>query len=454
MKKILALLLVTCMILCLVACGEESSESSAASAESKQESTEASSKSEEPAASSEEEPAASSEEEPAASSEEEPGESSDEEPVSDPSETSEEPGLTVADFITQYIHWGTTVEQGIVSVRNTDATAVRLTALNTGAVDDVAGVLAFNGDYGKNIKSSDGSYDDYAVYVFEYDPETFHYLKTKSYKVGDKDKDSVKIPVDGFVLAIHSYFDKYITAVNGAADDAAFYPHGFRGTNDVDATIKNKTATVDGKVTEKEYGTLVWDIEPDSGICSYGQFEKDNYYSTAKVYLSYDKDNLYLGVVVTSPYHSCAVTQANASSMYNYECIQVNVTKTSPMSDYIFENWDNVVNGKAVTEGYVRQYGFAVNDNDDTIYCVWMPGGGVFTGSTVCIRDDQEQTTTYEVSIPWSEIGDVEVKKGTEIGVSVSINSGDGTFKNIMLRDGGGIIGLNDWSKVPTITLS
>ena len=436
MKKFFTLLLAICMILCLVACGEEPTESSVSPAESKQEST-----------------AASSEEEPAASSEEEPAASSEEEPVSEPSETSEEPGLDVADFITQYIHWGTTVEQGIVSIRNTDGTSVRLTGLNTGAVDGLAGVLAFNSEYGKNIKSSDGSYDDYAIYVFEYDAESFHYLMTKSYDLNAKDKDSVKIPADGFVLAIHSYFDKYITAVNTAAEGAAFYPHGFRGTNDVDASIKNKTATVDGVVTEKEYGTLVWDIEPDSGICSYGQFEKDNYYSTAKVYLSYDKDNLYLGVVVTSPYHSCAVTQSNASSMYNYECIQVNVTKTSPMGDYIFENWDNVVNGKAVSEGYVRQYGFAVNDNGDTIYCVWMPGGGVFTGNTVCVRDDDKQTTTYEVSIPWSEIGDIDVKKGTDLGVSVSINSGDGTFKNIMLRDGGGIIGLNDWTKVPTITL-
>ncbi len=450
MKKFLTLLLVICMVVCLVACGEETNESSETPATSAQTSGEASSKEEETSKASSEEPAASSEE-PAASSEE-PAESS-EEPVSEPEESSEDGGLTVADYITQYIHWGTTVEQGIVSIRNTDPTSIRLTAVNTGAVDNVAGVLAFNADYGKTIKSDDGKYDDYAVYVFEYDPDTFHYLMTKSYKLDDKDKDSVKIPVDGFVLAIHSHFDKYITAINGANKEAAFYPHGFRGTNDVDGDIKNKTVTVDGNVTEKEYGTLVWDIEPDSGICSYGQFEKDNYYSTAKAYLAYDKDNLYLGVVVTSPYHNCAVTQANASSMYNYECIQVNVTNTSPLSDYIFENWDNVVNNKAVADGVVRQYGFAVNDNDETIYCVWMPGGGVFTGNTVCVRDDEKQTTTYEVSIPWSEIGDIDVKKGTEIGVSVSINSGNNTFKNIMLRDGGGIIGLNDWSKVPTITL-
>ena len=48
----------------------------------------------------------------------------------------------------------------------------------------------------------------------------------------------------------------------------------------------------------------------------------------------------------------------------------------------------------------------------------------------------------------------IVAEKGTVIGVSVSINSGDGSkFKNIYLRDGGGIIGLNDWTKMPSITL-
>lgn len=448
MKKVLILLLAISVILCLAACGdkEESSEAtSSATSEASKETSKEESKAESKEASSEE-PQASSEEEPSEESSEESGEESG------------EPGIEVADFITQYVSFGNTIEQGLTGARNTDATSVRVTGVNEGAVDGVASVLVFNSNYGKTIDSADGSYDDYAVYVLEYNEDTYHYEMTESYKVEDTDKDSVKIPADGFVLAIHSHFEKYIKAVNGVEKGHAFYPHGFRGTDDVDALIKKQTAKVDGSVTEKEYGTLVWDINPDETIIGYGQFEDNNYYSTAKAYLCYDDEFLYLGVVVSSPYHNNSLTQESASGMWQYECIQVNVTSVSPSGDYIFENWDNIVNAKAVNDGVVRQYGFAANDNGDTIYCVWMPGGGIFSGETVCVRDDDAQTTTYEAKIPWSEIGGegnkVDVKKGTEIGVSVSINSGNNTFKNIILRDGGGIIGLNDWSKVPTITLN
>ena len=71
----------------------------------------------------------------------------------------------------------------------------------------------------------------------------------------------------------------------------------------------------------------------------------------------------------------------------------------------------------------------------------------------------EAQTTTYEVSIPWAGIGIENVDAGTEFGFSVSINSTNeeddaaGTWKNITLRDGGGIIGRNDLSKVPVATI-
>ena len=70
-----------------------------------------------------------------------------------------------------------------------------------------------------------------------------------------------------------------------------------------------------------------------------------------------------------------------------------------------------------------------------------------------------EQLTTYEVAIPWAEIGAKDdpftPEEGLDIGVSLSINSGRkaGDFMNYYLRDGGGVIGRNDWTKIPTITL-
>ena len=468
MKKYLILFLILSVVLCFVSCGGSEDTPSASSEEPGTVSEVPSSA--ESAAASSEEPAPASSEEITASSEEE----SKEESV----EVSEEPGIDVADFITQYVSFGATIDdvgEALIKARCTDATSVRVTGVNEGAVDDIASVLVFNFDYnGFTIASEKGSYDDYAVYVLEYNPKTFHYEKTQSYKVEDEGKDSVKIPDDGFVLAIHSYFDDYIKAVDATAEGQAFFPHGFRATNIADARIPKKTVTVDGnvgdldhveggrvrrlavdgEVTEEEYGGLTWDIVPDSGLANFAQFEVENYYASGKVHFCYDDDYLYVGVIVSSPYHNNPLTQDNASGMWKYECIQINTTSVSPAGEYFFENWDNAVNSKAVNDGMVRQYGFAVNDEGESISCVWIPSGATFGGETVCVRDDGNQTTVYEAKIPWNEvIGDIEPKEGTVLGVSISLNAGNDTFKNILLRDGGGIIGLNDWTNVPVITL-
>ena len=448
MKKYLILFLIISVVLCFVSCGGSEDTPSASSEDSGTVSESTSSA----------ESAAAPSEEPAPVSSEEIIESSEEESKEESVEVSEEPGIEVADFITQYVSFSATIDdvgEALIKARCTDATSVRVTGVNEGAVDNIASVLVFNFDYsGFTIASENGSYDDYAVYVLEYNPQTFHYEKTQSYKVEDEGKNSVQIPSDGFVLAIHSYFDDYIKAVDAAAEGQAFFPHGFRATNIVDAEISRMSPMVDGEVTEEEYGGLTWDIYPESGLANFGQFEVENYYASGKVHFCYDEDYLYVGVIVSSPYHNNPLTQDNASGMWKYECIQINTTSVSPAGEYFFENWDNAVNSKAVNDGMVRQYGFAVNDEGESISCVWIPSGATFGGETVCVRDDGEQTTVYEAKIPWGEIlGDIEPKEGTVLGVSISLNAGNDTFKNILLRDGGGIIGLNDWTKVPVITL-
>ncbi len=448
MKRLLLLLLAMTLVLVCAACNSESSETSSTTTSSKSSTSSTSSVSSTSSGSVTSDVSSNGG-----------GDSSSDSSETETSDTSTPNGdVEVESFITQYISWKDTIGKGIVSLSATDATSARLTAINKGAVDGTASVIAFNSDYeDSTIASADGTYDDYEIFVFEYDHSLFNYPLTASYGLDAEDKDDIEIPDDGFVVAVHKYFAEIISAIKSAPEDALFYPHGFRGTNDVDAEIKTGTAKIDGSVSKSEYGSPIWEINPDSTYCSYEQFEVNNYYSTAQVYMMYDEDYLYLGVVVDSPYHVNTVTASTAGSMYSYECIQVNVTSVSPASDYIFENWDDDKNKAAVNANIVRQYGFCVNDNDETLSCVWMGTPATFGGEVKCVRDDENQQTIYEVAIPWSECGaadeGISVEKGTEIGVSVSINSGDGTFKNIFLRDGGGIIGLNDWTKVPTITL-
>ena len=448
MKRLMTLLLAVVMVFCLAACAEDPApaESSAPATSSQAGTSEDATSSEAPESSATEE-------------------SSEAEPSTEPSEdtSSEEEPLPweVAEFITQYISWkGSIGNGGLVGLRGTDATSIRLTAVNTGVVDGVASIVAFNSNYeDSTIASADGSYDDYEVFVFEYDHEVYSYKVTASYDLEAADKDAVEIPVDGYVVAIHKHFEKELTAIKGTDfSKDIFYPHGFRATSDLDIEIYEAEITVDGNVSADEYGEAVWVIEQSNELVSYEQFDVDNYYSTAEVYLAYDAEYLYLGVVVNSPYHINKITSANASSMYNSECIQVNVTSVNPTGEYIFDNWDNVVNGAAANSNIVRQYGFCVNESGETIKCLWMGNSAVETSTAKCVRDGENQLTIYEVAIPLAECGATDATltgtAGTEFGFSVSINSGDGSkFKNIYLRDGGGIIGLNDWSKIPTITL-
>ena len=188
-----------------------------------------------------------------------------------------------------------------------------------------------------------------------------------------------------------------------------------------------------------------------------------SYYATAVIYAAYDNNNLYVAVIVDSPYHYCPLDQAGASGMWKYECIQVNVSSKDPKGDYISENFDYVINPKAVNEGIVRQYGFAANDAGESIHVVWIGVEKEFTGTSVSIRDSVNQKTYYEVAIPWTELGSeeypFELKTGEKIGLSISINStskddeDNEIWKNIKMRDGGGIILRNDWSKIASATL-
>lgn len=447
MKRLMTLLLAVVMVFCLAACAEDPAPAeSSAPATSSQAGTSEDASSEAPESSATEE-------------------SSEAEPSTEPSEdeSSEEPVLDyeVAEYITQYVSWKDSIGKGIVGLRGTDPTSIRLTALNTGVVDGVASIVAFNSDYAEStIESAEGTYEDYEVFVMEYDHATYSYKVTASYDLEAADKDAVEIPVDGYVLAIHKHFEKELNAIK-ATDFSKdiFYPHGFRATNDINAEIYEGTITVDGNVSADEYGDAIWVIEQSNELVSYEQFTDGNYYSTAEVYLAYDEEYLYVGVVVNSPYHINKITSANASSMYNSECIQVNVTSVDPTGEYIYANWDNVVNGVAAQSNVVRQYGFCVNESGDTIKCLWMGNAAQENSETKCVRDADNQLTIYEAKIPFADCGaegeTISGTAGTVFGFSVSINSGDGsTFKNIYFRDGGGIIGLNDWTKIPTITLA
>ena len=376
---------------------------------------------------------------------------SSEEP-SEPAETSDQPEdpQKIPEFISNFVSFGAANTKS----RATDPTSVRLTGVNTDPV--YGGVILYTYAYGDKLITS--KYPDYVFYSYKYAPDTFVYELDS---VLDQTlPQSIDIPDDGFLIAVHTVQEDMLKRLKNADPSSPVYPHGVQACPDIQYTVKKASGiTIDGVIGKDEWKNYkIEDIDSDNHSWSYAQFEKDNYYATATYYEAWDSEYIYLCVELSSPYHYCPVTMENADGMWQYECIQVKISAESPNGDFILEHYDHVIDPTANDQGIVRAYGFAVNDEGETCYYENSPLNKVFGGKAACSRNDEEQLTIYEVAIPFAEYG-ITPKKGMEIGVTFSINSTNaddiskGVWKNITYRDGGGVIGRNDWAKMPVITL-
>ncbi len=441
MKKILALLLTVVLLFAVAACGDatETDSSSAASSTSEVSSDGDSST----AASSASEVSFDDDSSTAVSTSED---SSEE--TSDASET-EDPGPLPA-FIDNFLSIGAVT----TTVTANSAESIRLTGVDQ--EPESGAIVLYTSSYDLPEQEALAGF---AVAVFTYDQSVFGYVKTAFYEAGEA--EDAEIPSDGFVVAADAERQSvYVKRLRDLDDSTTVFPHGLRLYNYLDYDVKkvNAAPTIDGVFDESEWKEyLIDEIDAENESWSYAQFEKDNYYATASYYTAYDENYLYLCVVVSSPYHYCPITKSNAGDMWQYECIQVKVSSESPDSEYILTNFDHVANNKAVASGVVRSYGFACNNEGET--CYYESGfTTTFTGKCACSRDDAKQETVYEVAIPWAEFG-ITPEAGDQYGLTFSINStnaddiANGVWKNITYRNGGGVIGRNDWSKIPVITL-
>ncbi|MBP5155835.1 MAG: hypothetical protein J6252_04555 [Clostridia bacterium] len=467
MKKISAILLVLCMVLAFVACGggndtskdeSKAAESGAASADASTAESKEDSKEESKEASKDE-----SKEESKLTSEDvseaESGDDSESEPVDDSEDTVSEPEKEVV-FTNKFITWKGSFKTGMTTERINDATSLPLSKINEEVEEGDVGI--FTREFGSSISDPLQDYSDFAIGVFEYDHSIFSYKLVSMSEVGAGDA-SQAIPEDGYVLAIYKKYEDKAKAMAAAAggNDVIYFPHGITINRGLNVTIHRAGAapTIDGDISSAEYGNAVWSFNPDNPLINYAQFEAGNYYASAEAYLTYDDEYIYLGVVVDSPYHINTLTESNKGSMWNSESIQVNVSVYPADSDYISEHWDWVIDKTSTEQNVMRQTGYCVNNKGDTLQTIWQGDTTLENSEAKCIRDDAASKTYYEVKIPFSDIGRddtarIAVQDGTRFGLSISVNSGDGSkFKNIIMRDGGGIISINDWTKIPVITL-
>ncbi len=450
MKRIIAFTLTLLLVFALVACGgneTEQNESFAVSNSSKQEEskTESSVADDESSAVVEDSSVAGTESsEVVDESSNATDESSDASSGGDESVPENE---TAPEFIGSFVSFGTVDTKVNANSQN----ALRLTGID---VEPTFGsIVLYTDDYG-SVDADEVA--DFAVAIFTYSHEAFEYLLTDFKEVGKS--DDFEAPDDGFAVAIHKTQTDYINRVKALDGKTPIFPHGVHLYDGADYEIDKvkKAPTIDGVFNKSEWKDYhIEDVNAQNPNWSYAQFETNNYYATASYYTAYDDTYLYLCVVVDSPYHYCPITQDTAKDMWQYECIQAKISSESPAGEYIFKNFDRATNKTAEQDGVIRNFGFAATDGGETAYYQSGTEYETFEGQVACSRDDANAVTVYEVAIPFASIG-VTPEKGVEIGFTFSINSTndvDNVWKNITYRNGGGIIGRNDWTKIPVITL-
>lgn len=453
MKKLLAFMLVFAMIFALAACGDDSgNESSNVSSTASQTSTANTSKDESKEQSKEE-----SKEQSKEQSKEESEEQSKE-------ESSTEPEPKLPEYIDAFVNLGGT-DNGM---KATDSDSIRLTKIDE--APEAGDVVCFTPMFGETIEVEGETYADYAILVVEYNAEKYQYLKKAVYNLDDTaDKSKIAIPSDGFVVAIHKDQEKPLKALAKVKDDGEIYPAAFQ-PYDFSYEVK-KTETpfeIDGKIGDEWKDYLVDSIDETNPSWDYSQFDLQNDSPiTADYYLAYDAKGVYIGLVVNAD--ACKWMPALDSKdpsknkdMYKYTCIQVNTLDQSPLSDYMIEHAMGGVDPKSHEEDHLRQLGFSGSDDGNSFYTIWMGGTHekeIKEGSKYsAIYDEANETITYEVYLTYEEmnIDPTEVKEGFEFSISVSINSTtqDNTWKNIRARNGGGIIGMNEFTKMPVCVMS
>ncbi len=353
-------------------------------------------------------------------------------------------------------------KRGINGTLASDATSLNFTKVDEAV--EAGDIGAFTPAFGTDIATEGQDYSEFYVAVYEYNHEVYTYLRINQFEVGSANGE-IAIPADGFVVAIHKDHEAKIAVVKGLSDNTPVFPAGLDISDALDTTISAREGefNIDGKLSEGDW-KKIWDMNPDDGMTNYGQFEKGDYPATAEVYMSYDAEYFYLGVIVFTNRHDNKVTSSTLGSMWNSECIQFNITSETSKSEYMSEYWQHAVNPKSSDENVARQYNVCLNNDGESLYDMTMNESAKSDMKFKVTYENNQ--LVYEIAIPWSECGKdgetIEGVAGTEFGFALSVNYCkpevvDGVetsvFRTIMLRDGGSVIGINDFSKIPTITL-
>jgi hypothetical protein len=153
-------------------------------------------------------------------------------------------------------------------------------------------------------------------------------------------------------------------------------------------------------------------------------------YLSGKIWYDWDSTNLYVTADITESAFSQNFTGAN---IWQGDSLQVAATADVPGS--------SATTSTAATNGHY-EYGAALTPAGSQLYRWTSPsqGAGQVTNATVNVtRDNTNNTTLYELAIPWTDLTSVSPTANTVFSISAMLNNVDSGVRNGYLEWGGGI---------------
>lgn len=189
---------------------------------------------------------------------------------------------------------------------------------------------------------------------------------------------------------------------------------------DVDFTVAqfaDKAPKLDGVIEEGEWTRGSWLFMDKATQIRNNDNWKGPDDLSARANIMWDDDNMYLAVVVTDDIF--AQTASTPEETWRNDSLQI-ALKCDMSTDYsaFNEMAISLLGGKVVVYRH-RAEGTA------------LPGLVTNIKGKI-VRDEQAQTTTYEIAIPWSELvtPDFTVKPDISIAFSMMVNENDGLGRN------------------------
>lgn len=231
--------------------------------------------------------------------------------------------------------------------------------------------------------------------------------------VPSESSSSVEIPLTGFSTGVTSSIK--VTVYMDGLD-----PYTYEGTAEFNP-VPHRPVTVDGTL---DPGTA----DSSSTInLSKGTVKMTGYQGagdlSGNVWLSYDADHLYLSAKIKDDIEA---SPAMGADIWKNDSIQF-----------------AVADGLPGESPYWHEFGIAQTPEGPQIYrWITPPGiekGPVKGGSLAIKRDEDQNDTIYELSLPWSEIAPIKAEENGVISFSMLVNDNDGNGRKGFIEWGGGI---------------